>query len=181
MDVITEHRRTWVFQSGRGGCGVATFSSGAKQYSGHLCSVDTIRRSMLRLAGFTFDRPDLILSNVFPCQASCSSLPCSCSSCLSQWIREENVGDRRENKGRWGVGGRVDQIKSITVACRGEMVLSSLASQCATANLVQLSQSLLTPPTHSLSLCFLCLFPLLVHVLPNPWAVWLEYQWISLY
>lgn len=38
----------------------------AAQSSGHLCSADTILRSAGRLAGFTFDRPDLILSNVSP-------------------------------------------------------------------------------------------------------------------
>ncbi len=107
---------------------------------------------------------------------------------LLLFIMFESVNKRRRMretsvriKGGGGLGGWVDRIKSITVACWGEMVLSSLASQCVTANLVQLSQSLPSPPTHSLSLCFLCLFPLLVPVLPNPWAVWLEYQWISLY
>lgn len=53
-------------QFGRGECSVATFLSGDIQYSGHLCSVDTICRSVGRLAGFTFDRSDLILSNMFP-------------------------------------------------------------------------------------------------------------------
>lgn len=50
--------------SGDGEC-VAIFSSRATQCSGHLHSVDAILRSAGRLADFTFDRPDLILSNVF--------------------------------------------------------------------------------------------------------------------
>ncbi len=59
-------RNTEFFSVTEGDAVFATFSSATTLYSGHLCSVDTIGRSTGRLAGFTFDRPDLILSNVFP-------------------------------------------------------------------------------------------------------------------
>lgn len=114
-----------------------------------------------------------------PCwdQASCSSLPCSWSSCFSQRTRMWQT-TMRIKVGR----GRV-----------GEWTESSLLQWPVWERWfyhpwhlsvwLQISCNFSPPlPSHSFSITlFSCLFSLLVPVPPNSWAVWLEYQWISLY